>query len=78
MSLRTTSSMSEEPPAPDITEEARSVLTPDQSAQWEKQRKLPQQQQEILMQSMQNMAPAAITTLQELLSEKNQETPAGR
>jgi hypothetical protein len=69
LKFRVSGSMKEEPPVPDISEEARAILTPEQWALHEQTTTLSARQQETMMTAIKGMAPAAITTLQEFLNE---------
>jgi len=75
LKFRVYGTLKEEPPAPDILEEARAILTPEQWAQHVQSTTLSARQQETMMSAINGMAPAAITTLQEFLDEKPPNPP---
>jgi len=70
LEFRVWGSVKEEPSTPDIADEARDVLTPEQWAVYDQNRRLGARQQETMMDALKGMAPAAIATLQEFLTEK--------
>jgi hypothetical protein len=69
LKFRVSGSMKEEPPVPDISEEARAILTPEQLSLHEQSSTLSLRQQETMMDAIKSMAPSAIVTLQEFLDE---------
>ena len=64
-----TSSISEEPGRPNIQEEAKTTLSPEQWAQYEAQAKLYSEGQNKMTQHMMGMLPVLLTSLQELMEE---------
>lgn len=67
--FRVTSSISEEPPVPAIQEEAKTILTQEQWAQYEEQTKLSIEGQNKMTEHLMSMLPVLLTSLQELLQE---------
>lgn len=69
LKFRVHGSMKEEPPVPDISEEARAILTPEQWEVHEQSRDLSARQQQAMMDAIKSMAPSATVVLQEVLNE---------
>jgi hypothetical protein len=67
--FRVTSSISEEPPVPAIQEEAKTILTPEQWAQYEEQTKLSSEGQNRMTEHLMSMLPVLLSSLQQLLEE---------
>ena len=64
-----TSSISGEPGRPNIHEEAKAILTPEQSAQYEEQAKHWSEGQNKMTPHLMGMLPVLLTSLQELMEE---------
>ncbi len=67
--IRVTSSISEEPPRPDILEVAEATLSPEQWAQYQEQGKLLSEGQNKMQQHLMGMMPVLLASLQELMDE---------
>ncbi len=69
MKFQITSAISEEPSRPSLQEEAKTVLSPEQWAQYEEQSKISGEGQTKMQEHLMSMLPVLLTSLQELMDE---------
>jgi hypothetical protein len=69
--FQVSSSISEEPSRPQIEEEAKAILTPEQWAQYEEQARISSDGQNKMNEHLMSLFPVLISSLQELMEEGN-------